>query len=151
MNTVLAVAIAENHLRSKVVGALGRFLSTSIEVLDVAGTGLRSAGLQELQSTLIAPPLVDVNAENNSMPIESLPTNMPYSPVRLAVWNCLPAFAGNHSLAIHVLSWIYVVFVLGIYVVVVYARNKYSAKEHIPYLLVQFLAITLAILVVVAS
>lgn len=59
--------------------------------------------------------------------------------------------AGNHSLAIYVLSWIYVVVVSGIYVVVVYARNKYSAKEHIPYLLVQFLAITLAILVVVAS
>lgn len=48
MNIVLTVAIAENHLRSKVAGALGRFLSTSIEVLDVAGTDLRSAGLQEL-------------------------------------------------------------------------------------------------------
>ncbi|KAI5421278.1 hypothetical protein KIW84_044923 [Lathyrus oleraceus] len=230
---------------AKVAGALGRFFSTSIEVLDVAGIDLCSAGLQELQSTLIAPPLVDVNAANNSMPIESLPTNLPYAPVRLAafisflhlphghsqssfgrtilhggakyratgrgfvvehkcfaeiyrLFSCshfvkaielglildfddfmnwiwyhgsvfakaeqswerwwyeehdhlkLGISAGNHSLAIYALSWIYVVVVSGIYVVVVYARNKYSAKEHIPYLLVQFLAITLAILVVVA-
>ena len=39
--------------------------------------------------------------------------------------------------------------VSGIYAVVVYARNKYAAKEHIYYRLVQFLVIILAILVIV--
>ncbi|KAL5059820.1 hypothetical protein RYX36_031424 [Vicia faba] len=98
-----SLCIAENYLGSKVAGALGRFLSTSIEVLDVSGIDLHPAGFQELQSTLIktekfklvkinisknrggietasflsklllqAPQLVDVNAANNSMPIESL-------------------------------------------------------------------------------
>ncbi|KAI5387852.1 Callose synthase 12 [Lathyrus oleraceus] len=59
--------------------------------------------------------------------------------------------AGNHSLAVYALSWIYVVVVSGIYVVVVYARNKYSAKEHIYYRLVQFLVIILAILVITVA
>ena len=58
--------------------------------------------------------------------------------------------AGNNSIAVYLLSWIYVVVVSGIYAVVVYARNKYSAKEHIYYRLVQFLVIILAILLIVA-
>lgn len=53
------------------------------------------------------------------------------------------------SIAVYLLSWIYVFVVSGIYVVVVYARNKYAAKEHIYYRLVQFLVIILAILVIV--
>ncbi|XP_058737901.1 uncharacterized protein LOC131610054 [Vicia villosa] len=99
-----SLCIAENYLGSKVAGALGRFFSTSIEVLDAAGIDLHPTGFQELQSTLITteklklvkinisknrggietahflsklllqtPELVDVNASNNSMPIESLP------------------------------------------------------------------------------
>ncbi|KAJ1389752.1 Glycosyl transferase, family 48 [Sesbania bispinosa] len=58
--------------------------------------------------------------------------------------------AENKSIAVYLLSWIYVVVVSGIYVVIVYARNKYAAKEHIYYRLVQFLVIILAILVIVA-
>ncbi|KAH1128108.1 hypothetical protein GLYMA_06G292500v4 [Glycine max] len=55
----------------------------------------------------------------------------------------------NTSIAVYLLSWIYVFVVSGIYAVVVYARNKYAAKEHIYYRLVQFLVIILAILVIV--
>ncbi|WVZ02565.1 hypothetical protein V8G54_023371 [Vigna mungo] len=57
--------------------------------------------------------------------------------------------AGSTSIAVYLLSWIYVLVISGIYVVVVYARNKYAAKEHIYYRLVQFLVIILAILVIV--
>nr|KYP44555.1 Callose synthase 12 [Cajanus cajan] len=56
---------------------------------------------------------------------------------------------GSTSIAVYLLSWIYVLVVSGIYVVVVYARNKYAAREHIYYRLVQFLVIILAILVIV--
>ncbi|KAK7312806.1 hypothetical protein VNO77_36953 [Canavalia gladiata] len=58
--------------------------------------------------------------------------------------------AQSTSIAVYLLSWIYVLVVSGIYMVVVYARNKYAAKEHIYYRLVQFLVIILGILVIVA-
>ncbi|XP_027345205.1 callose synthase 12-like [Abrus precatorius] len=58
--------------------------------------------------------------------------------------------AGSTSIAVYLLSWIYVFVVSGIYVAIVYARNKYAAKEHIYYRLVQFLVIILGILVIVA-
>ncbi|PON49664.1 Glycosyl transferase [Parasponia andersonii] len=58
--------------------------------------------------------------------------------------------AGSTSIAIYLLSWIYVLVAFGIYVVVAYARDKYAAKEHIYYRLVQFLVIILAILVIIA-
>ena len=57
---------------------------------------------------------------------------------------------GSTSIAVYLLSWIYVVVAFGIYVVVAYAREKYAAKEHIYYRLVQFLVIILAILVIIA-
>ncbi|KAJ7948315.1 Callose synthase-like protein [Quillaja saponaria] len=41
--------------------------------------------------------------------------------------------AGNTSIAVYLLSWIFVFVAFGIYVVVAYARNKYAAKEHIYY------------------
>ncbi|KAK7342239.1 hypothetical protein VNO80_25184 [Phaseolus coccineus] len=53
------------------------------------------------------------------------------------------------SVAVYLLSWIYVLVISGIYVVVVYARNRYAAREHIYYRLVQFLVIIIAILVIV--
>ncbi|PON84478.1 Glycosyl transferase [Trema orientale] len=58
--------------------------------------------------------------------------------------------AGSTSIAVYLLSWIYVLVAFGIYVVVAYARDKYAAKEHIYYRLVQFLVIILAILVIIA-
>ncbi|KAI3812257.1 hypothetical protein L1987_16964 [Smallanthus sonchifolius] len=58
--------------------------------------------------------------------------------------------AGSKSIAVYLLSWIYVVMALGMYSVIVYARDKYSAREHIYYRLVQFLVIALGILIITA-
>ncbi|KAF5474410.1 hypothetical protein F2P56_006311 [Juglans regia] len=57
--------------------------------------------------------------------------------------------AKNTSIAVYLLSWIYTIVVVGIYIIISYARDKYAAKEHIYYRLVQFLVITLTILVLV--
>jgi len=48
------------------------------------------------------------------------------------------------------LSWIYVVVAFGFFLMVAYARNKYAAKEHIYYRMVQFLIIVLGIFVIIA-
>ncbi|CAK8536422.1 unnamed protein product [Lathyrus sativus] len=58
--------------------------------------------------------------------------------------------AGSTSIAVYLLSWIYVFVVFGVYVVVAYARNKYDAKQHIYYRLVQSIVVVLAILLIVA-
>lgn len=58
--------------------------------------------------------------------------------------------AGSKSIAVYLLSWIYVVVAVGIYSIISYARDKYAAKEHIYYRLVQFLVIILGILVIIA-
>ncbi|KAG6717910.1 hypothetical protein I3842_04G124200 [Carya illinoinensis] len=58
--------------------------------------------------------------------------------------------ARSTSIAVYLLSWIYVFVAFGIYVVIVYARDKYAAKEHIYYRLVQFLVIILVIVVIIA-
>ncbi|WCJ30755.1 glucan synthase-like 5 [Euphorbia peplus] len=58
--------------------------------------------------------------------------------------------AGNTSIAVYLLSWIYVVVAFAIYWVLAYARDKYAAREHIYYRLVQFLITTLAIILIVA-
>lgn len=57
--------------------------------------------------------------------------------------------AHSKSVAVYILSWIYVVVTLGIYSIVIYARDKYSAREHIYYRLVQFLVVVLGILMIV--
>ncbi|EEF44433.1 callose synthase 12 [Ricinus communis] len=54
------------------------------------------------------------------------------------------------SIAVYLLSWIYVVVAFGLYWIIAYARDKYSAREHIYYRLVQFLVIVLTIVVIVA-
>ncbi|KAJ0113080.1 hypothetical protein Patl1_02248 [Pistacia atlantica] len=41
--------------------------------------------------------------------------------------------AGSTSIAVYLLSWIYIVVAFGIYAVISYARDKYAAKEHIYY------------------
>lgn len=58
--------------------------------------------------------------------------------------------AGSKSIAVYLLSWIYVVIALGLFLIVAYARDKYSAREHIYYRLVQFLIIVLATVLIVA-
>ncbi|KAJ4976815.1 hypothetical protein NE237_001921 [Protea cynaroides] len=57
--------------------------------------------------------------------------------------------AGSTSILVYLLSWIYMVVAIGIYVVIAYARDKYAAKQHIYYRLVQFLVIVLMILLIV--
>nr|KYP70769.1 hypothetical protein KK1_010002 [Cajanus cajan] len=94
-----SLSIADNYLGSQVASALGKLLSSPIEVLDISGIGLGSCGFQELQNLIKeelklvkinisknrggietakflfkllsrAPQLVDVNAASNLMPIE---------------------------------------------------------------------------------
>ncbi|KAM7506079.1 hypothetical protein LguiB_004983 [Lonicera macranthoides] len=55
----------------------------------------------------------------------------------------------NTSIAVYLLSWIYMVAAVAIYIAIAYASEKYAAKEHIYYRLVQFLVITLTLLVIV--
>ena len=48
------------------------------------------------------------------------------------------------------LASIYIFVAFGIYLVISYARDKYAAKEHIYFRMVQFLVIILGILVIIA-
>ncbi|KAK4783957.1 hypothetical protein SAY86_018325 [Trapa natans] len=57
---------------------------------------------------------------------------------------------GRTSIVVYLLSWIYVVVALVLYLVISYARDKYSANEHIYYRLVQFLVIIFGMLVIIA-
>ena len=45
--------------------------------------------------------------------------------------------AGSTSIAVYLLSWIYVFVAFAIYAVIAFARDKYAAKEHIYFRLVQ--------------
>lgn len=56
---------------------------------------------------------------------------------------------GNTSIAVYLLSWICIVVAVGIYIIIAYAQNKYAAKDHIYYRLVQLLVILLVVLVIV--
>ncbi|CAK7350590.1 unnamed protein product [Dovyalis caffra] len=56
---------------------------------------------------------------------------------------------GNTSVAVYLLSWIYMVVAVGIYVIIAYAHDKFAAKEHIKYRLTQLIVIVLTVLVVV--
>uniref|UniRef100_A0AAU6MVC9 1,3-beta-glucan synthase n=1 Tax=Paeonia lactiflora TaxID=35924 RepID=A0AAU6MVC9_PAELC len=56
---------------------------------------------------------------------------------------------GKTSIGVYLLSWIYMVVAVGIYVIIAYARDKYGAGEHIYYRLVQLLVIILSVLVIV--
>ncbi|XP_057764492.1 callose synthase 11-like [Salvia miltiorrhiza] len=56
---------------------------------------------------------------------------------------------GKTSIIVYLLSWIYLIVAVGIYIVVAYARDKYAATEHIYYRVVQFLVIVVIVLVVV--
>ncbi|GMI88471.1 enhancer of edr1 3, glucan synthase-like 5, GLUCAN SYNTHASE-LIKE 5, POWDERY MILDEW RESISTANT 4 [Hibiscus trionum] len=53
------------------------------------------------------------------------------------------------SLVVYFLSWIYIFVAFGIYLVILYAWDKYAAKEHIYFRLVQFIVINLGLLLIV--
>ncbi|XP_058092269.1 callose synthase 12-like [Magnolia sinica] len=53
------------------------------------------------------------------------------------------------SIAVYLLSWIYVVVVVAIYLVIMHAHDKYSTKEHIYYRAVKLFVICLTTLVVI--
>ncbi|KAK8617392.1 hypothetical protein V6N13_080308 [Hibiscus sabdariffa] len=53
------------------------------------------------------------------------------------------------SIVVYLLSWIYIFVAFITYLVISYARNKYGAKEHIYFRLVQFMVIIFGILVIV--
>ncbi|XP_077229308.1 callose synthase 12-like [Tasmannia lanceolata] len=56
---------------------------------------------------------------------------------------------GSTSIVVYLISWIYVVVALGIYMIVAHARVKYAAKNHIYYRAVQSFIICLMTLVLV--
>ncbi|KAJ4836810.1 hypothetical protein Tsubulata_035623, partial [Turnera subulata] len=58
--------------------------------------------------------------------------------------------AGSKSITVYWMSWIYILFCLGAYMLIECFRQKYAAKKHIYYRLVQSLVITFAILGVTA-
>ncbi|XP_057438459.1 uncharacterized protein LOC130730461 isoform X2 [Lotus japonicus] len=95
------LSVADNYLGSQVAIALGKFLSTPIELLDIGGIGLGSFGFRDLRNLIKeqlklvkinisenrggietaeflskllsqAPQLIEVNAASNLMPIDSL-------------------------------------------------------------------------------
>uniref|UniRef100_A0A2P2QMJ9 Callose synthase 11 n=1 Tax=Rhizophora mucronata TaxID=61149 RepID=A0A2P2QMJ9_RHIMU len=56
---------------------------------------------------------------------------------------------GKTGIAVYLLSWIYMVAAVGIYVIMVYAGDKYAAKEHIKYRLVQLIVTVFSVLGIV--
>ncbi|PHT43486.1 Callose synthase 12 [Capsicum baccatum] len=58
--------------------------------------------------------------------------------------------ARSKSIAVYLLSWIYVVVALGFFNITTYARDKYAAREHIYFRLVQLLVVVFFIVLLVA-
>ncbi|CAI0457504.1 unnamed protein product [Linum tenue] len=54
---------------------------------------------------------------------------------------------GKTSISVYLLSWIYMIAVMGIYVVMMYAQERFAAKEHIKYRLTQLVVISMTVLV----
>ncbi|KAJ8761449.1 hypothetical protein K2173_001582 [Erythroxylum novogranatense] len=54
----------------------------------------------------------------------------------------------NTSITVYLLSWICMVAIIGICIILAYGRDKYAAKEHIKYRLVQLIVIALTVLVI---
>ncbi|KAK4786934.1 hypothetical protein SAY86_010767 [Trapa natans] len=55
------------------------------------------------------------------------------------------------SIDVYLISWIYVFFAFGIYMINLHARDRYSVKEHIYYWLIQFLVITFSVLCICSA
>lgn len=53
------------------------------------------------------------------------------------------------SIVVYLLSWIYMVVAVAIYIAMSYARDKYAMKQHIYYRLVQLIVIIIVVLVIV--
>ncbi|XP_072967788.1 callose synthase 11-like [Typha angustifolia] len=53
------------------------------------------------------------------------------------------------SIVVYLLSWMYVIVAVGVFVIMAYARDRYAAKEHIYYRTVQAFVVILVILVVI--
>ncbi|KAL6197155.1 hypothetical protein ACLB2K_032767 [Fragaria x ananassa] len=56
---------------------------------------------------------------------------------------------GNRSIGVYLLSWIYMVVAVGIYMTIAWAQNKYAAKQHVYYRLVQLAVIMVMVLFIV--
>ncbi|GAB2298678.1 Callose synthase 11 [Dionaea muscipula] len=56
---------------------------------------------------------------------------------------------GNTSITVYFVSWVYLLATAGVYIVVSYARDKYAAKQHMYYRLIQLLVIFIIVLVIV--
>ncbi|GMH15847.1 hypothetical protein Nepgr_017688 [Nepenthes gracilis] len=56
---------------------------------------------------------------------------------------------GNTSVSVYFLSWIYMLSIVGIFMIIAYAQDKYAAREHIYYRLIQLLIIVVIVLVIV--
>jgi callose synthase len=55
----------------------------------------------------------------------------------------------SRSIAVYLLSWICVAVIFGVFVLMSYARDKYAAKEHLYYRVVQTAVIVLVVLVLI--
>ncbi|CAH9065872.1 unnamed protein product [Cuscuta epithymum] len=56
---------------------------------------------------------------------------------------------GRTSISVYLLSWIFMLAALAIYIAIAYANDKYAMKQHIYYRLVQLLVIVLTVMVIV--
>ncbi|KAI4342985.1 hypothetical protein MLD38_027541 [Melastoma candidum] len=56
---------------------------------------------------------------------------------------------GSQSIGVYLVSWVYMVVAVGIYIILVYAGEKYASKNHIYYRLVQLIVISTVILLIV--
>uniref|UniRef100_A0A7N0R990 1,3-beta-glucan synthase n=1 Tax=Kalanchoe fedtschenkoi TaxID=63787 RepID=A0A7N0R990_KALFE len=57
--------------------------------------------------------------------------------------------SGNTSIAVYLLSWICMIAAVGVYVLMGYARDKYAAKEHIKYRLVQLIVASVIVMILI--
>ncbi|KAG8055416.1 hypothetical protein GUJ93_ZPchr0001g29615 [Zizania palustris] len=56
---------------------------------------------------------------------------------------------GSRSIVVYLLSWICVAVIFSVFVLMSYARDKYAAKQHLYYRLIQFAVIILVVLVLI--
>ncbi|KVH89522.1 callose synthase 11-like [Cynara cardunculus var. scolymus] len=53
------------------------------------------------------------------------------------------------SIVVYLLSWVFMIVAVGIYIIIAYAQDKFAVKEHVKYRLVQLLVSFLIVLVVI--
>ncbi|KAF3436035.1 hypothetical protein FNV43_RR23127 [Rhamnella rubrinervis] len=71
-NPLKSLSIADNSLGSKIAATLGKYLSTSVQVLNISGIGLDSSGFQDLQQSITEElKLVEINISKNRGGIET--------------------------------------------------------------------------------